>query len=448
MYKPLVSIIIRTKNEENWINSCIDAINKQKYKNFEIIIVDNYSIDNTLKKISKHKLKTFKIRKFLPGKALNLGIKNSNGTIIVCLSGHCIPKDENWLWNLIKGLKNKKVAGVYGRQEPLSFTNDLDKRDLLNMFGKDRKVQIKDSFFHNANSAIKKSLWSKVNFNEKIQHIEDRYWAEEMIKNKLKIIYEPKASVYHWHGVNHGMDKTRAKEIVQLLDNIKVSNYKISKKKIDNLNILVIIPKRGRSKLVNGVPLIKYTIDSCKKSKYVDDVIVSTDNKFTANQSKKYGAKVPFMRPKNLSENYSHIFDVIQYSYEKLENMKKKYDLVIILEETYPFRKDNLIDKMIEFFFEHETDTLIAGKLEQRALWNQDNKYKDFSLIEEDSFIPRSLKKNKNFVGLFGLCCITKPSNIKSKKIISNNVKIYPIKDHIMSIEINDYNNRMLKLIS
>ena len=448
MFKPLVSIIIRTKNEENWINSCIEAIHKQKYKKFEIIIVDNYSNDNTLKKISKYKLKTLKIKKFYPGKALNLGIRNSSGSIIVCLSGHCIPKDENWLWSLIKSLKNKNVAGVYGRQEPLSFTNDLDKRDLLNMFGKDRKVQIKDSFFHNANSAIKKTLWNKVNFNEKIQHIEDRYWAEEIIKRKLKIIYEPKASVYHWHGVNHGMDKIRAKEIVQLLDNIKESSDKISKKKIENQNILAIIPKRGKSKLINGVPLIKYTIDSCKKSKYVNEIVVSTDNRLTANQSKKYGAKAPFLRPKNLSENYSHIFDVIQFSYEKLENMKFKYDLVVILEETYPFRKTNLIDKMIEYFYNNKTDTLIAGKLEQRALWNQDYKYKDFNLIEEDSFIPRSLKKNKHYIGLFGLCCITLPSNIKSKKIISNNVKIYPVKDHLMSIEINDYNKKILKLIN
>ena len=448
MFKPLVSIIIRTKNEENWINSCIDAILKQKYKKFEIIIVDNYSTDNTLKKIKKYNLRICKIKKFFPGKALNLGIKNSKGSIIVCLSGHCIPKDEQWLWNLIKALKTKKVAGVYGKQEPLSFTNDLDKRDLFNMFGKDRKVQIKDSFFHNANSAIKKSLWNKVNFNEKIQHIEDRYWAEEIIKKKLRIIYEPKASVYHWHGVNHGMDKKRAREIVQLLDNIKQSNQKISNKKIKNLNILGIIPKRGRSKTVNGSPLIRYTIENCKKSKYINDIVVSTDNSFTASQSKKYGAKVPFLRPKNLSENYSHIFDVIQYSYEKLENLKYKYDIVVILEETYPFRHDNLIDKMIEYFIEKNTDTLIAGKLEQRALWNEDTKYHDFTLIEEDSFIPRSLKRNKNYIGLFGLCCVTLPSNIKSKNIISKNIKIYPIKDHFMSVEINDFNKNMMKFIS
>ena len=106
--KPLISIIIRTKNEVDWIESCIDAINFQDYKNFEIIIVDNNSTDGTLRYLKKLNLKVLKIKKYLPGKALNLGIKNSMGSIIVCLSAHCIPKNNKWLRNLISPLVKKK----------------------------------------------------------------------------------------------------------------------------------------------------------------------------------------------------------------------------------------------------------------------------------------------------------------------------------------------------
>ena len=56
--KPLVSIIVRIKNEEKWITSCLKAIFNQNYKNFEVIIVDNESADKTLEK-----LKNFKIKK-------------------------------------------------------------------------------------------------------------------------------------------------------------------------------------------------------------------------------------------------------------------------------------------------------------------------------------------------------------------------------------------------
>ena len=169
-----VSIIIRTKNEERWILSCLEKIFSQSYSNLEVIIVDNYSIDKTIKKISKFPVKIIKIKKFLPGKAINLGIKKSKGDIIVCLSAHCLPVDKNWLSNLIKPLKNKKIAGVYGRQQPMSYSSVLDKRDLITIFGLDKKIQSKDPFFHNANSAFRRELWKKIPFDEKASNVEDR----------------------------------------------------------------------------------------------------------------------------------------------------------------------------------------------------------------------------------------------------------------------------------
>ena len=54
--KNLVSIVIRTKNEEKWIESCLKSVFNQNYKNFEVILVDNKSTDNTVK-IAKKQLK-------------------------------------------------------------------------------------------------------------------------------------------------------------------------------------------------------------------------------------------------------------------------------------------------------------------------------------------------------------------------------------------------------
>ena len=129
--KDFVSIIIRSKDEEKWIGSCLKSIFEQNYKNFEVILVDNYSKDKTLSIAKKFSLKIIKIKKFLPGKAINQGIKMSKGNIIVCISAHCIPTNKFWLGNLIKGLKKKDVGAIYGRQEPLSFSNPLDKRQVM-----------------------------------------------------------------------------------------------------------------------------------------------------------------------------------------------------------------------------------------------------------------------------------------------------------------------------
>ena len=66
--KKKVSIILRTKNEERWIKSCLDSISKQKYKNFEVIVVDNESDDKTLERVKKYKVvkKIVKIKNYLP----------------------------------------------------------------------------------------------------------------------------------------------------------------------------------------------------------------------------------------------------------------------------------------------------------------------------------------------------------------------------------------------
>ena len=204
---PKVSIIIRTKNEERWISSCLESVYSQKYTDFEVIIVDNETEDRTLKKANKFAINEIvSVTQYLPGKALNKGIKASKGEYIVCLSGHCIPVNERWLGNLVSALEeDESYAGVYGRQEPMSFSTPSDKRDMVVVFGLDRKIQIRDSFFHNANSIIRRHLWEAVPFDANTTNIEDRLWAQKMLDSGYKLLYEPAASVYHYLGIHqHG----------------------------------------------------------------------------------------------------------------------------------------------------------------------------------------------------------------------------------------------------
>src|SRR3989339_1376828 len=119
--KDLVSIIIRTKNEERWIAQCLHAVFEQKYKNFEVIIVDNESDDLTIEKARQFNVeKIIACQEYFPGRALNIGIRKAKGTYVVCLSGHCIPTNNCWLENLLKNFSKADIAGVYGRQEPMS----------------------------------------------------------------------------------------------------------------------------------------------------------------------------------------------------------------------------------------------------------------------------------------------------------------------------------------
>ena len=108
----VASIIIRTKNEDKWLEDCVNSIKQQDYKHWEIIVVDNYSSDKTVNICKKYDIKVVKIKSYKPGKAINIGIKASNGNYIIILSAHCIPQTKNWLSNFINKINSKRIAAV------------------------------------------------------------------------------------------------------------------------------------------------------------------------------------------------------------------------------------------------------------------------------------------------------------------------------------------------
>ncbi|MCM8761446.1 MAG: glycosyltransferase, partial [Candidatus Omnitrophica bacterium] len=370
--KKKVSIIVRTKNEERWISQCLAGVFEQDYRDFEVIIVDNKSTDKTIEKAKAFAVtRILTCDEYLPGKALNIGMRTAEGEMLVCLSGHCIPVNRSWLTCLVSSLEgDPSIAGVYGRQEPLDFTSDSDKRDLALIFGLDRKIQIKDSFFHNANSIIRKAIWEKIPFDETVTNIEDRVWAKQVLSAGYKIVYEPEASVYHYHGIHQNGNEERCANVVRILEGLH-NDYSYKSIDIDRLNIVAIIPVRGIVQYLNGRPLLDYTLKRVVDSKHVKKIIVSTDNLQLAKIAKELGAEVPFIREKALSEEHVNLDQVLQYSLQKLESMGIYPDLVVSLEITFPFRAKGLIDDMIVRLTQSGLDSVTAAKIENKAIWKQ-----------------------------------------------------------------------------
>ena len=190
MANPVASIIIRTKNEERWIAACLSMIYRQTQKNLEVIVIDSDSTDGTLRKAQNFPVKVLSLSgRYRTGKALNEGARAAQGEFLVFLSAHCLPVTEQWLENLLAGFQDATVAGVYGRQQQMAFSRPQDKRDLTITFGLDRRVQRKDPFFHNANSAIRRTLWEQVPFDETVVNIEDRQWAESILARGYCLVY-------------------------------------------------------------------------------------------------------------------------------------------------------------------------------------------------------------------------------------------------------------------
>ncbi len=431
----LVSIIIRTKNEEQWIEMCLRKISEQTYKNYELVIVDNQSTDKTLQKIRNYKHKLVKIKNFIPGKAINLGIAKSTGEIVVCLSAHCIPVDKYWLKNLVKDLSKKQVGAVYGKQLPLPYSNPLDKRDLYNTFGDEKRVQSKDTFFHNANSAFKKKIWKLIKFDEKLLHIEDRVWANELIKRKYKIVYEPKAQVYHWHGINQTMDEKRCIEIVEILENLnylkKDKNELVNFKK---LKTAAVIPIIGKSSKVNNRFLLEVTIDQIKKAKMVDDIYLYSENAVNKSIAKKKG--ILTSSRENKSNFHMDIISSVKNFLSKIEKKGKFYDLVVIMTERFPFRSHKIIDSMIKTSINNNYDIVLPSQRLRGSIFSKDKSGLKTIL---NGTIPTRI--NKEFsTARIGVCTVIKTSKIRTIDILNNKIGFFKIKDQISFLEMSNEN--------
>lgn len=428
----LISIIIRTKDEERWIAQCLQGISAQDYKNFEVIIVDNESSDKTIEKARQFNIaKILTCTDYRPGKALNLGIRASRGDYIVCLSGHCIPVNRQWLSSLIKNFSEKGVAAVYGRQEPMSFTSDADKRDLALVFGLDRKVQLKDSFLHNANSMIDRACWEELPFDEAVTNIEDRVWAKVILEKGHKIVYEPEASVYHYHGIHQSGDVERCANVVRMLERIH-NGYNYKTIEADKLNVVALIPIRGPVQYLENRPLLNYTIVRAKESKYIKRIIVSTDNEDVAKLAVECGAEAPFIRDPLFSKDQVTLGQVLQHSLEKIEDLKIFPDLLVSLEITFPFRPKGLLDDMILQLTEKGLDSVVAVRKENKAIWKE----RDEEIVQLDEGLTPREFKDPTFIELRGVGCITHPEFLRTGKLLGEKIGIYELHNPYSHLEV------------
>ncbi len=188
------SWVIRTKNEEKHIGEVLEMLQKQTRQDFEIIIVDSGSTDETLEIIKNFPTKLIQIKpeEFNYGFALNLSIKESRGQFIGILSGHSVPITKNFYANGMKFFSDPKIAAISGNyiESKIKFAGKA-----LSLL-RDRHFT---SDLTNTNSLIRKDLWTIYPFDEKLkQGCEDRDWALEMLARGYDIVKVPSFSTIYY----------------------------------------------------------------------------------------------------------------------------------------------------------------------------------------------------------------------------------------------------------
>lgn len=211
------SVIIRTRNEEQWVGHAIQSVLDQLYKP-EIIIIDNNSSDKTLEIVNQFaedpllngestnytKIKIFNINNYSPGRSLNLGVKKSTKKNILIISAHCILKKFSEI-QILNSLKNH--ACVFGNQIPVYRGKKITKRYIWSHFKDEKTLNMFSDlenryFLHNALAVYRKDILKKYPFDPNLTGKEDRYWANKIVKKKMKYLYDPTMIAEHQYTNN------------------------------------------------------------------------------------------------------------------------------------------------------------------------------------------------------------------------------------------------------
>ncbi|MCK4781628.1 acylneuraminate cytidylyltransferase family protein [Candidatus Parcubacteria bacterium] len=162
--------------------------------------------------------------------------------------------------------------------------------------------------------------------------------------------------------------------------------------------IIAIIPARGGSKglsrknirIIAEKPLIAWTIESAKKSKYLDRIVVSTEDKEIAEVSEKYGVEV-IKRPAELARDNSPTFDAVMHVIDYFQSKGEVFDIVVILEATSPLRDSEDIDKCIEILYSNEKARAIV------SIAKLESSHPEFNVVLNKERFIKKINGTSNF---------------------------------------------------
>lgn len=143
-------------------------------------------------------------------------------------------------------------------------------------------------------------------------------------------------------------------------------------------SICVIIPAKGRStripgknlKMLAGKPMLAHILETAKSAQGVDRIIVTTDSEDVKKVAVQYGAEVPFIRPKELTEDDVTTQQVLHHCLHWLEEHEQYVpDYVLLLYATSPLLKRERIEEAIQIAVQRNSDSVISGSLDKGYYW-------------------------------------------------------------------------------
>ena len=198
---PRCSIVIRAFNEGKHIGKLLKGIEQQTMRDFEVILVDSGSTDDTRTIAEGFGVKVVHIdpKEFTFGRSLNRGIEAATSEFVVMASAHVYPVYPDWLEQLLQPFEDAQVACAYGKQRG-NESNKYSEHQFFRQWFPDQSVARQSiPFCNNANSAIRRALWEVHPYDEEVTGLEDLVWAKWAMSEGYFVSYAAAAEIIHVH---------------------------------------------------------------------------------------------------------------------------------------------------------------------------------------------------------------------------------------------------------
>ena len=197
-----VTIILRSFNEGWALRETLPALRAQEYQQWELIVIDSGSTDGSVELIRNARPKHFiqiTPSEYNPARVLNHGMQLARSEFGIFLNADATPRGNNWLRPLAEALLDPQTAAVFGRQIPRPDCRAVFAHDYERCFGPNRESARWEHFFSMANSGIRKDIWTKRGFDERMQYSEDDDYTRWCRAQGWRVVYVPGSMVMHSH---------------------------------------------------------------------------------------------------------------------------------------------------------------------------------------------------------------------------------------------------------
>jgi len=209
------------------------------------------------------------------------------------------------------------------------------------------------------------------------------------------------------------------------------------------------VPKKN-IKIIGGKPLLAYTIEKALKSKFFSHTIVSTEDPEIIKISKKYGAEVPFLRPKKLATNNATMEDALLHGIKKLNSLGYMFDILVLLDCTVPFLQINDVKKAVSLLKRKNAD-VVCGVYRQHLnpYFNiaEITKYGYLKLCKKLKRIPENRQDAPRVYQMNGLYVFNSKRFLKKGKSVMQSMIPYEIPIETGLMIDTEYEFNLAKLI-